>query len=108
LRGVETITQAEELVGAEVLVPEDALPIPLEDECYFHEIEGFSVVTEDGTEIGEIKDMISVPGNDLLVVAASGGEVLIPFASPICRSLDRERRRLVIDPPSGLLDLNEI
>jgi ribosomal 30S subunit maturation factor RimM len=34
------------------------------------------------------------------------GEVLIPFAQEICREIDVKGKRIVIDPPEDLLDLN--
>jgi 16S rRNA processing protein RimM len=42
-----------------------------------------------------------------LVVATARGEVLVPLASEICRSIDVVGKRIVIEPPEGLLDLNE-
>lgn len=79
-----------------------------EDEFYFHQVEGFSVVTQDGEEIGTVKDLISVPGNDLLVVVSGDREILIPLVESICLEIDLTQKRLVIDPPAGLLDLNDI
>jgi len=55
-----------------------------------------------------IKDLVSVPGNDLLVVASGDREILIPLVESICLEIDLPQKRLVIDPPAGLLDLNEI
>ena len=47
------------------------------------------------------------PGASVLVVeAARSGEVLVPLADGICRVIDPAARRIVIDPPAGLLDLN--
>jgi ribosomal 30S subunit maturation factor RimM len=39
-------------------------------------------------------------------VSASGGEVLIPLAEAICVRIDPQARRIVIDPPVGLLEVN--
>jgi ribosomal 30S subunit maturation factor RimM len=40
------------------------------------------------------------------VVAASSGEILIPLVSAICTTIDPAAKRIVIEPPEGLLDLN--
>lgn len=66
------------------------------------------VLTQDGEEIGTVKDLISVPGNDLLVVASGDREILIPLVESICLEIDLPQKRLVINPPGGLLDLNDI
>jgi 16S rRNA processing protein RimM len=46
-------------------------------------------------------------GRSRLVVTADGGEVLIPLVAEICTAIDPAARRIVIDPPEGLLELNK-
>ena len=41
-----------------------------------------------------------------LVVEAAGAEVLIPLAADICTVVDPGSKRIVIDPPDGLIDVN--
>jgi ribosomal 30S subunit maturation factor RimM len=41
-----------------------------------------------------------------LVVAAPHGEVLIPLVAAICTTIDPAAKRIVVNPPEGLLDLN--
>ena len=65
-------------------------------------------MTLKGREVGRIKDLIAVSGSDLLVVESGKREILIPLIGTICREFDLQNRRVVIDPPDGLLDLNEI
>ena len=42
-----------------------------------------------------------------MVVQGARGEILIPLAEHICREIDLGARRIRIDPPDGLLELNE-
>jgi ribosomal 30S subunit maturation factor RimM len=49
-----------------------------------------------------------VPGNSLLIVNKKGQEILIPFHQSICKEVDIARKEIRIDPPEGLLDLDEI
>jgi len=65
-------------------------------------------VTLDGREVGRVKDVIGIQANDLLVVADGDREILIPLVGTICREFDLLSKRVVIDPPPGLLDINEI
>ncbi len=68
---------------------------------------GLSVLTTDGTVVGEVGGLESRPVQDLLVVRLTGGgEALVPFVEQIVPEVDLEGRRVVIDPPAGLLDLN--
>jgi ribosomal 30S subunit maturation factor RimM len=41
-----------------------------------------------------------------MLVVEGRGEVLVPFASEICRRVDPAGRVIEIDPPEGLVDLN--
>jgi hypothetical protein len=41
------------------------------------------------------------------VIAGPSGEVLVPLASAICVNIDVQAKRIRIDPPEGLLELNE-
>jgi ribosomal 30S subunit maturation factor RimM len=45
-------------------------------------------------------------GGSRLVVTGARNEILIPLATEICRTIDIAGKRIVIDPPAGLLDLN--
>lgn len=108
LRGVDTLEGADALAGAEVFVAEDSF-CPLEGGAYYEfQVVGSRVVTVGGTEVGTVRSVLPAGGSVVLVVARGEGEVYVPFAEPICRRVDPDARVIVIDPPDGLLDLNEI
>jgi 16S rRNA processing protein RimM len=108
VRFAEVLTRdvAETLRGALLLVDVADLP-PTEDpdEFYPHELEGLAAVRADGTSIGTVTEVASGPGGDLLVLKlADGREALVPFVKAIVPEVDVPGRRVVIDPPEGLLD----
>lgn len=107
LDGVETMNDAEALRDAELKVPESALQ-PLPEGTYYHfQLRGCEVVTRSGDAVGRVRDVEGEAGGFRLVVdAAGGGEVLVPLVEAICVEIDPAARRIVIDPPEGLLDLN--
>ncbi|TET20263.1 MAG: 16S rRNA processing protein RimM [Candidatus Aminicenantes bacterium] len=108
LEEFHTINQARELVGQEILLPEEDL-LPLErGNFYFYQICGCSVVTKSGEKIGIVRDLLCIKENDLLVVEKGSREILIPFSKSICLEVNIKKREVIIDPPEGLLDLNEI
>jgi ribosomal 30S subunit maturation factor RimM len=47
-----------------------------------------------------------VAGTPILVINSNPGELLIPLAEEICVEIDVAAKRIRIDPPEGLLDLN--
>jgi 16S rRNA processing protein RimM len=99
--------------GAEALRGTRLLANPLEDHgdedtWYERDLVGLKAVTVGGDEIGEVTALESRPSQDLLVVRLTDGrEALVPFVSAIVPEVDIEGGRLVLDPPSGLLDLDE-
>jgi ribosomal 30S subunit maturation factor RimM len=46
-------------------------------------------------------------GASVLTVEGPDGEVLVPLAAEICVEVDVAARRIRIDPPEGLLELNQ-
>jgi 16S rRNA processing protein RimM len=104
LEGTTDRNAAEALVGARVLVSAEALPPLGENEFYYHEIEGFEVSTTDGRVLGEVVETFSTGANDVWVVRGTGREYLIPTIADVVRTIDREARRIVIEPMPGLLD----
>jgi 16S rRNA processing protein RimM len=76
-------------------------------EFYLHELIGLHVELRDGTAVGAVREVYEAPQGWLLSVArADGGkDHLIPFAAGVVRRVDRAARRVVIEPPAGLLEL---
>jgi 16S rRNA processing protein RimM len=103
--GVSSIDAAEGYRGVEVVVPGDRLEKLGPGQYYLHDLVGCRVETIRGFMIGEVVRVDREIGTPVLVVAAAGGEVMVPFAEAICRQVDVEGKRIVIDPPEGLLDL---
>ena len=105
--GFTSIDDVERLAGLELRVPEDTLRTLGEGAYYQHQLVGCVVETAAGTRIGEVRRVDGGAGGSLLVVNGSRGEILIPFALHICVEVDIPARRIRIDPPEGLLELNE-
>jgi 16S rRNA processing protein RimM len=111
LLGFEQTTDrngAEALRGIKLLA--DALADDGDDEEWFErDLVGLKVVTVGGVEVGEVTALESRPAQDLLLVRLTDGrEALIPFVTAIVPEVDIEGGRVVVDPPPGLLDLDEL
>lgn len=105
LEGVETMNDAEALRGAELRVPEQDLhPLP-EGRYYRHQLLDCEVVTVEGRLVGVVEGFDGADA-DRLAVRGPAGEVLVPLVEPIVVAIDIAARRIVIDPPEGLLELN--
>jgi len=104
--GFSTIEDVEPLAGLELRVPESALmPLP-EGAYYHHDLVGCVVETAGGERIGEVTRVNGGVGASLLSINGPRGEVLVPLVAAICVEVDIAGRRIRIEPPAGLLELN--
>ena len=105
--GFDSIDAVERMSGQELRVPEDTLQ-PLDVGTYYHhQLVGCVVETAAGERVGEVTRVDGGTGGSLLTVSGPRGEVLIPLARDICVEIDVAGRRIRIEPPEGLLELNE-
>jgi 16S rRNA processing protein RimM len=108
VRFEEVLTRdvAETLRGTLLLgSTEDLPPTGDPDEFYDHELEGLTAELVDGTRVGTVLEIVHGLGGELLVVKRENGdETLVPFVREIVPTVDIAGRRVVLDPPEGLLD----
>jgi 16S rRNA processing protein RimM len=103
--GVETVEAAEELRGRSLWIPAASRPALEPGLFYETDLVGCRVETADGP-IGTVTRVEGAPGASVLVVETERGDVLVPVADAICRVIDPAAKRIVIEAPEGLLDLN--
>jgi 16S rRNA processing protein RimM len=107
--GVGTVEAAEALRGRSLWIPAASRPALEPGLFYETDVVGCQVEAErEGgpVAIGRVIRVDGAPGASVLVVDTAAGEVLVPVAEAICRVIDPAAKRIVIDPPEGLLDLN--
>ncbi|MGQ9471576.1 MAG: ribosome maturation factor RimM [Candidatus Aminicenantales bacterium] len=108
LEKIDSLEAALSLRSQEIFVEEERLPELRNGEYYEHQIKGFPVRTKENKEVGRVVGFWEVKGKTLMVVNNRGREILVPFEAAICYEVDLKQRIIRIDPPEGLLDLNEI
>jgi 16S rRNA processing protein RimM len=101
-RGYRNPEAVSTLRGAHLLVPRDeTYPLP-EDVFYVFDIIGLDVVTEAGDAVGRVKDVLSLPAQDVYVVDRDGKELLLPAVRDVLK-VEMEARRIVVKNLDGLL-----
>ena len=104
--GLRRREEAASLKGWRLVKPRALLPPLPDDEVYWADLLGLSVSTLDGRALGRVENLMEAGAGLLLAVTDQAGvERLIPFQPDFVAELDLEGRRLVVDPPPGLLDL---
>ena len=125
--GCSSIDAAEKLRGLEVLIPlADRVKLPA-GKYFVSDLIGCSVFENPVAEtklsspacamenaprvVGTVQDVFfpgegTAAGTPLLQVRTAAGELLVPLAEDICRSIDVAARRIDVTLPDGLSDLN--
>jgi 16S rRNA processing protein RimM len=106
--GISDRDAAADLRGTWLLV-DSATLAPSDDPDEFNDadLRGLAVRTLDGTAVGVVDDVLHTGQDTLVVKAADGREVMIPFVKAIVPEVDVPGGYLVIDPPQGLLNIEE-
>lgn len=104
--GFDDLDAARSLAGGDLWIREsDAAAVP-DDYFFAHEVEGWRCFDPAGRELGRAVAIERTPAGPVLLLDAGGTEpVFVPFVRPIVVSVDRDARRVVLDPPEGLLEL---
>jgi 16S rRNA processing protein RimM len=106
LEGVADRDAADALRGRTVRIPRDAVELA-DDELLVADLVGCTVVDVAGTAIGEVTGSFDSGAHEVLELraAADGREILLPLVDAFVVSIDVAEKRIVYDPPEGLLDL---
>ena len=107
-QGVQTIEQAERLVGRELLIPRSAAPTLPEGTYYHADLIGLRVVTEEGRELGRIVEILETGANDVYVVHNEGSEWLLPATKEVVRRVDLAREVMVVHLLEGMIEAEAV
>lgn len=77
-----------------------------ENEFYYDDIIGLEVYTTDDTYLGKIREITSLPSNDVWAIQRpnKGKDILIPYIEDIVLEIDLDGNRVVIEPMDGLIE----
>ena len=108
LEGVVDRTQAGFFVGKEIFLDKAKLLPLAEGEYYWHEIEGLSVVSAEGEELGILSDVLTTGAHDVYVVKGDKGEILVPAVEQMVKKIDLKKGVMKVDLPPGLVEANAL
>ena len=97
LEGFDDRDRAVGLIGTEIGADRSELPEPEDGHFYWSDLAGLKVVHRDGTELGNVKDILETGAHDVMVVEGEQ-ERLIPFViDEVVLSVDLDERLISVD-----------
>lgn len=109
VEGIQDRTAAEALKGTQLYVARDALPDSEGDEFYHTDLLGMRVVTVNGEEFGRVLAVHDFGAGDVLEIERMDGPPLVvPFTRDTVPEIDTDKGHLVLIPPPGLLNDDEV
>lgn len=103
--GYTNVNEVEAFRDGILKVAQEDLSELAENEFYYHEIIGLTVIDENDRTIGKIKEILSPGANDVWVVQRTGKkDFLLPYIEPVVKKIDLENGCVHIELLEGLLD----
>jgi 16S rRNA processing protein RimM len=103
LEDISDRDRAETLRGEALFIRTDDLPPLPPGVFYLHQIEGLEVITEQGENLGRVKEILKTGANDVYVVQGEKGEILLPAIPQVIREVRLEEGRMVVRLLEGLI-----
>lgn len=113
--GIENINEVEKYKGKSLFVTRENAVKCEKDEYFIADLIGIEVVTEDGSVLGKVKDVLQTGANDVYIVQVSKdspyapkvankkNEVLLPAIKECILNVDMEQEKIYVHLMEGLL-----
>lgn len=107
LEGIASPEEVSRYRNWTIEIPESEARETDEGEYFIHELIGLAVVGREDEPIGVVVDVLEGVTQQLLRVETSDGlRFDVPFVEALCPAIDLEARRIIVELPAGLVDLN--
>ena len=99
---VDSLEAAQALAAQSLTIPLEQVPSLPEGEYYHYQLLGLKVVTEEGEDLGLLKEILETGSNDVYLVSGSDGEILIPALAGVIRKVEVDQGVMVVRLLDGL------
>ena len=101
--GLNTVEDAQKLIGKQVFADEKALPKLEEDNFYLKDIIGCTAVDEQGGELGRVTDVIFTGANDVYEISAQNDrKILVPAVKEFILKVDISDKKITVKLIEGM------
>lgn len=108
LVGVETRDEAEAIKNLEISIKAEQLPQLADDEFYWRELVGMKVVTEQGYDLGVVKELFETGANDVMLVKANANDAfgqkerMLPYLyDQVIKEVNKESGTITVEWDPG-------
>ena len=102
---IDSIDDAEKYKKKKLYVKRGDAPEPPEGRYFIVDILGCEVVTDKGRKLGKVEDVIQAGSCDVYTVRSSDGrQYMIPVTDEVVKTIDIDKKEILITPIKGLLD----
>ena len=102
---IDSLEAAAMLKGCSIYLDKSLRPKLKKGEFYDDEIIDFTIEDEELGLLGVIKEVVQSGPSRLLALDYLGKEVLIPVNGPFIQSINKTKKKIVVQLPDGFLDL---
>lgn len=102
---VDTIENAQKLVRKKIYLPNTKKPERNEDEFFYTDLKGFTVLDEKHGELGDISEVHEYPQQFIAVVPYKFTEIMFPLNDEIIQEIDEEESIVKVTLPDGLIEV---
>lgn len=103
---VNNEADADAILKTDVYLPLNLLPKLTGDQFYFHEVIGFTLEDTHYGEVGIISSINDKTAQALFVIEKDESEILIPMIDDFIKKIDRKNKKVIVETPEGLIDMN--
>lgn len=108
LIGVESRDDAESIKNLEISIKAEQLPQLAGDDYYWRDLVGMQVVTEQGYDLGAVKELFETGANDVMLVKANSNDAfgqkerMLPFLrEQVIKTVDMQAKTIKVDWDPG-------
>lgn len=97
LKGINSRTEAEALVGWEIFIRQEQLPKPAQGEYYWSDLIGLTVETNQGVKLGVVEDLLETGANDVVIVTGERDRAIPFLQGQTILSIDLTVGTMIVD-----------
>lgn len=98
LNNVQTPEEAQQYTNKEIAILRTQLPPLPQDEYYWHDLIGLTVIDQNDQELGKVVSLMETGANDVLIIENETDEILIPFIlHQFVKKIDFAHKILVVE-----------